>query len=497
MRVSFNMIYNQSVSGMNSRLAEMMRLNEQSASQKKLNRPSDDPAGMARSLDLRSAQSAMDQYLENIDTAEAWLTQADDELRLASNAVTRLKEIAEQAATGTYSNDQREMIAAEARELMAELVSIANSEFVGDSIFAGSKIDTNAYALGLGATVRDAEGESLEVLAVTGNSNSTTYIEFLDSGQVGADTLRYRYTTDNGDTWQNAELAAGDTTIVCGGVRTEIAAGSTVAATSEEGAGDGSVLWLRPAAYYQGNVEGDAEVVHHGVSPIAAEAQGVFSSNVLVRVDSGGTLPGPIEYSYSTNGGSTWSSGHTTSDATFGIPGGYVELASNGGDTLAAGDQFLVQPQKAAILVDISPSSTVQINSIGKDIFGGLYTPVGESQAVAAVPSEENLLETVGELVGYLETNNQDGAAECLDKLSGAHARLTVALGDIGGRETRLEFARNSVETIKATTAANISDIEDVDITQLTIDLAKAEYAYQAVLRSSSQIMNLSLLDYI
>lgn len=497
MRVSFNMIYSQSVRGMNDSLAELMRLNEQSATQKKVNRPSDDPAGTARSLDLSSTVSSMEQYLENLDTAEAWLSLADDELQLASDVITRLQEICEQASTGTYTDDERDMIAVEARELMEELVGIANSEYAGDSIFAGSKTDTNAYTMGLGATVRDGDGGSLDVLEVTGGSDETVYIEFIDSGEVGVDALNYRYTTDGGDTWTEATLAAGDTTLDCGGAQVEMASGSTVIATAEAGEGDGTVVWVRPAAYYLGNTSDDVMVVHYGNSPVTASSAGSFSSDVIVRVDSGGQLSDSIEYSYSTDGGSTWSTGHTTSNATFDVPGGHLSLASNGGSTLATGDQFLIQPESAEIELEMNSSSTIQINSVGKDIFGGLYTATGDEYATAATPEEENLLETVGELVGYLESNDLDGVGECLEKLADAHDRLTVALGDIGGRLTRLEFAASSVQITMDTATANISDIEDVDITQLSTDLASAEYAYEAVLQSSSMIMNLSLLDYL
>ncbi len=497
MRISFNMIYGQAVRGMNSNLVEIMRLNEQAASQKRINRPSDDPAGMGRSLDLRTTLGRMEQYLENIDTAEGWLSLADDQLRQASDILTRLREICEQAATGTYSSDQRQMIAAEARELMQEMVGIANTEYAGYSIFAGSKTDSNAYAMGLGATVRNAEGSSLSVVQVTGAADSTVYVEFLDSGEVGLDSLRYRYTTDGGASWREGTLEAGENVLDCGTARAELAVGSTVTATSEAGEGDGSVLWLRPAAVYLGNGSDALTVTHQGASPVTADVTGVFSTGVILRVDSGGTLSGSLEYSWSVDNGQTWSTGYTTSNASFQVPGGYLTLASNGGSDLASGDLFVIRPENAAITVDIGYSSRIQINSVGKDIFGGLYMESGTGQLVAATPVEGNLLEAVGELVGYLESNDQEGAAQCLEKLEQAHKNLTVALGEIGGRENRLIFARNSVENIKATATSNLSSIEDVDITTLSTDLAKAQYAYQAVLQTSSQIMNLSLLDYL
>lgn len=42
-----------------------------------------------------------------------------------------------------------------------------------------------------------------------------------------------------------------------------------------------------------------------------------------------------------------------------------------------------------------------------------------------------------------------------------------------------------------------LSNIEDADIAELMTDLNKQEIVYQAVLTSSSKIMQMSLLDYI
>lgn len=496
MRVSFNMIYGKAVTNMNTRLAEIIRLNEQTSSQQKLTRPSDNPSGMARALDLRSTLNQLTQYEENLDTAEGWLTLADDALRLASDVTTRLKELCEQAATGTYTAEQRSMIAAEARQLMEELVGIANTEYAGDSIFAGSKTTGNAYEMGLAATVQDPEGASLVVEAVAGGADSTIYLEFLDSGEVGTDELRCRYTTDGGSTWQEATLAAGETVLQCGGVQATLAAGSTVTATEEAGSADGTALWLRPAAIYQGNTTDAISVLHAGSSATTATAAGVFSTNVVVRLDADATLPGPLGYAYSTDNGATWSTGHTSTNGTLQLPGGILTLGPDG-TALTQGEQFLVQPENGAITLAIGASTSVQINNIGKDIFGGLYTPAGAATAQAAEPQDANLLEAVGQLVGYLESNTLDGIGQCLEAITKAQAQLTTALGVVGGRETRLEFARSSVATISDAVTAALSNIEDADTVQLAVDLAKAEYAYQAVLQSSSSIMKLSLLNYL
>ncbi len=497
MRIARSMLFDSSVRYMNNSLADIIRLNEQNASQKTINRPSDDPGGMARALDLKSYLSQLDQYSENIDTAQGWLQLADDELSQASDVLTRLQELAEQASTGTLTEDQRNMIAEEARELMGQMVAIANTEYAGDSIFAGSMTDTNAYEMGLAATVRDDTLSNASVLSVTGASNYTVYVEFEDSGTVGVDPLNYRYTNDGGETWQTGTLAAGDTVLDLGTVQAEMVSGSVVTATETAGEGDGTAIWLRPAAYYTGDMEGDETVYHYGDSLVTATADGVFDSSVAIRVTSNASLPGPITYSYSLDNGATWVEGNVTSNATFSVPGGFVELASNGGTLVEAGDQFIVSPHSAEISLTIGKSSSVQINSVGADIFGGVVDDGGVYSPVSDDPTDSNLFETIGKFIGFLETNDQDGVGDVVEELAAAHETLSVAQGAIGGREVRVEFAEAAIELTRESTDANVSAIEDADLTQLTTDLARAEYIYEAVLSTSSQLMQMSLMDYI
>lgn len=497
MRIARSMLFDNSVKYMNSSLAEIIRLNEQNSSQKSINRPSDDPGGMARSLDLKSYKTRLTQYSENIDTAQGWLKLADDALGEASDALVRLQEIAEQAATGTLTDDQREMIAEEARELMAQMVAIANTEYAGDSIFAGSMTNTNAYEMGLAAMVRDGALGDDAVLSVSGAANKTLYVEFVDSGTVGVDALEYRYTTDGGETWTTATLAAGDTELDFGTAKAQLATGAVVSATATAGEGDGTTVWIRPAAFYTGDSEGDEAVYHYGDSPVTASAEGVFDSSVAIRVTSDATLPGPITYSYSLDNGTTWVDGNVTSNATFSVPGGYVELASNGGSAVLAGDQFVVSPHSATLELRIGQSSSVQINSVGSEIFGGLVEDGDVFSLVEDGPDTSNLFETLGKFIGYLETNDQDGIAETLEAMGAAQETLSVAQGAIGGREVRVEFAQASIALAQESTDVNISAIEDADVTQLTSDIARAQYIYEAVLSTSSQVMKLSLLDYL
>jgi flagellar hook-associated protein 3 FlgL len=498
MRVSMNMIYGQSVRNMNTQLARLLRLNQQDATQQRVNAPSDDPSGYARALDLSSAVAAIEQYQENIDTASGWLELADSSLQEVSDLATSIKELMEQAATGTLTADQRETIAKEARQLLHQMMTTANAEYAGDSIFAGTRTDGAAFTLGLGATVTEGGAGTAEVLSVSGSADSTVWVEFTSDGTVGTDALDYRYSTDGGSTWTNGTLAAGDTSLLLDGAQVNLASGCTVTANTEQGVGDGTSLRIRPAAYYQGDDNDGAEVVHYGASAVTAEATGSFGSKVSIRIDSGGTLPGPIGYSYSTDNGATWVTGSSTTDGVLNVPGGYVQL-SPAGTAVSAGEQFIVAPHDADVDVSISSSSSVTISGVGKDIFGGLYVPDGSTTAQLADPDnpDTNLFEVVGEFIGYLETDNQDGIGDSLEKLTTAQEHLTTLMGVVGARMVRTEFASAALDRSKETLNSNVSNIMDADVSALSTEIAKTQYIYESVLSTSSQIMQLSLLNYL
>lgn len=492
MRVSTSMIYDSAILHTNRSLADYLSLSEQNASQKRINRPSDDPSGTRNVLASRTLLSEIAQRRENLDTAKGWLTAVDDAIEQSSTLVTKIKELAEQTATGTLTAEQRRMVAQEARELFEELVRLANTEFNGDHVLAGHKIDGPAYATCLWATVA---GESLDQNAVeyvSGASATSIKVQFTSAGTVGADALTYRYSTDGGGTWTDAALAAGDTELVLGGVRLGLAAGSVV--SSNAGADDdtgGTVLYVRPAAAYLGDDEDSASVGLSGASEVSATARGSFSGNVLVRFDADANVSGTLGYSYSTDNGRTWTTGKTATGGVLAVPGGFVELTADPSGDIFSGSMLTVRPHEADINLPISDTSSVTINAVGKDVFGGLY-----NGQIAGDP-DSNLLEVVGALIGYMECNDRDAIGESLEKLTAAHGQLTSAAGEIGGRLTRIELAQSALTLEKDRAETFLSAVEDADLTQLAVDLARSEYIYQSVLSTSSKIMKLSLLDYM
>jgi len=515
LRVAQQQIYSNSLSYMNTTLGQLMESNLQASSQKKVNRPSDDPVGMTRILGYRNSIAAIDQYQTNISTAKGWLNLADGTMGQVSTVLTRLSELAEQGSTGTISADNRQQIASEARQLFEQLVGLANTQFDGKSIFAGQKTSSQAYEASLTLSVNQANVVSNGGFTINGSSQTTTMVQFLDGGALAAGS-RYRYTIDGGKTWLQGTVsdpgpASSKLHMDLGGVSMDIDRGTSVVATSATDTNDskGTWMWIRPTARYLGD---DEDAI--GVDPlqgmgtkVTGTAAGSFAGNVIVRIDTAGTLAGDVHYSYSMDGGSTWVQSNTStpdmlaSSASLNLPGGVLTLHSNGGNALVAGNMFVVHPRLAKVFVDISPTETIAVNGIGKNIFGGVYKDPSSDHAapvvIAGSSGASNLFETAGKLVAFLETNNQAGVQQCLADLRSSKQNILNYAADVGGRENRLTVATSVLENLQYNQSEQLSNIEDVDISELMTKLAQQQLAYQSVLKSTSMIMNISLMNYL
>lgn len=126
-------------------LAEIVRQNARIASGRRINAPSDDPAGAAAALGYRLDIDAMAQYRRNIDEAAGFLSFTDAALGSAAEALVRGKELALAGATGTAGAGGRAAMGREARQLADQLAAVANGRFGGRAVFAGFATDGIAF----------------------------------------------------------------------------------------------------------------------------------------------------------------------------------------------------------------------------------------------------------------------------------------------------------------------------------------------------------------
>ena len=86
MRVTNNMITSNTKSNINANKVLVDKYNTQMTTQKKINKPSDDPVIAIRSLRMQTSLSHIDQYLNNnISDANSWLNVTDTALENYEN----------------------------------------------------------------------------------------------------------------------------------------------------------------------------------------------------------------------------------------------------------------------------------------------------------------------------------------------------------------------------------------------------------------------------
>ena len=209
MRVTTNIMYNGLVNQVNKNMNEFYKYNEMMATEKRLNKISDDPAGLATSMRHHGNAAAYEQYVLNVRDAEEYLRATDMALNRIQDIIGQVREIAETGATETASEMERTIAAEQVQELINEMLGMANYKVRDRYIFSGTNGDTPAYSL---------EGRVLPALASTDNlyNNPVTTggsyngvgefaIRFIQGGDVGEEglpgTAMYQISYDGGETW--------------------------------------------------------------------------------------------------------------------------------------------------------------------------------------------------------------------------------------------------------------------------------------------------------
>ena len=105
----------------------------------RVERAADDAAGLAIRELMRADVASLHQGARNVNDAISLIQTADGALGVIDEKLIRMKELAEQAATGTYDSTQRLMIDSEFQQMASEIERIARAtDFNGIHLLDGS-----------------------------------------------------------------------------------------------------------------------------------------------------------------------------------------------------------------------------------------------------------------------------------------------------------------------------------------------------------------------
>lgn len=111
---------------------------EKLSSGERINNASDDAAGLAISEKMRSQIRGLNQASRNVQDGVSFIQVASGYLQETTDILQRIRELAVQSANGIFSSEDREQIAVEVSQLVAEVDRIASSaQFNGMNLLTG------------------------------------------------------------------------------------------------------------------------------------------------------------------------------------------------------------------------------------------------------------------------------------------------------------------------------------------------------------------------
>jgi flagellin len=440
----------------------------------KINSAADNAAGYAISQRYTTQIGGLNQASANASDAINLAQTAGSALDQVTSNLQAIRDLAVQAANGTYTADDRSSIDQEVQQRLAEITRIANqTTFNGSNVLDGS-MKTKSFQIGanVGQTISVNLGTSVKASAMGEIAMSSTGDI---SGLFGSHTTTTGGTTTNGTASSNgvaAAFASGSVTLGLGAL--------TVNGTDLQGtyatAGDLAAAINTAVGSTVASVDGtsgELDFTNAGASAIAfggSDASTYGLSSVPAATTTGGT--------------STTSSGLTLSAGDLNIDGqditGTFATAQDLSDAINAAG---ITGVSSAVSGDgkslnLYSNSALTIYGAAADSASSAANALKFSGA-AATSTAATAIGPTGSLSG--------GDVKTVDDANQLVSRVDVALKSVSDFAAQLGAVQNRFQSTIATVAAQTtnlqasqSTIQDADFAAETAALSKAQVLQQA-----------------
>jgi len=125
---------------------------------KRVNKPSDDPVDALNALTIRQRLGEIEQYRRNISRTKTLLQNTETIVQQIADMFARVEELAVQGASDSYGPSDKLSISYEINQLLEQLVIAANNRSETTYTFAGTNNNIPPYV-----AVRDSTGEITQV----------------------------------------------------------------------------------------------------------------------------------------------------------------------------------------------------------------------------------------------------------------------------------------------------------------------------------------------
>jgi flagellin len=423
--------------------AGMKKSLERLSSGYRINRAADDAAGLAISQSFRADIASFKVASRNTSEASSLLQVGEGAMDQIGNMLTRLKELATQAASANAATNV-DKIESEKAELLLEINRIANvTEYAGTKLIDGTFGTYSAeWGETLAASTTDLDTVNGNKYAFADNGTGTTTVNFTFAADV-ADISAQTYTLATGAA-NTIEMAGADGATYIGTVSGTTLTFDTIGLTI---VGD--------SALTTANLVADTIIV----------SDTGYSSMSVATTTATGT------WTIADVGGAT-----DTVTLTNGTNSQVVSVTGNGAQTLdfdqlgikitLDSDYNQADLHDLKFVVSSSGSSTFQVGA-SNNANDRIDISLGDATAS-------------GLGVNAISLANASDAQSALDTIDSAINSLATIRGNVGAAQNRLSYAAANLSTTIENVQAAESVIRDVDMASEMTDFTKNQILLQA-----------------
>lgn len=522
MRITAKIMQNNSLSNINTNKTLQDKLNTQMATEKKINRPSDDPVVAIRALRLRTNVSQVTQYYErNVPDADSWLQITEDALSTVSEVVTDMYDQCKKAASEKLTSVDRQTILDALKSLRDEVYATGNADYAGRSVFTGYRTDST-----LKFVADTRKHYSITEHITTAKIDVLTHVKTADINGIN----EVNFATDYADVVEQDIQPETIYRIRLGykdvdGVKPTIKYYDPDDATADE---NGYV-----------DLGADAEIAStlDDVNPY--EKSAADPDSVILIKETGELLLGKNVYNtlmsnkddvatvfdesslLVTYEKTNWEKDDLKPEHYFTC----TDITDDANPIYYNSDYIVPgkEIEKQVIEYDIGMNQTIRVNTTADEVF---VHDIGRDvdDLVRAMQDVVDMEATVAKLEGMMESGNfsaqqketiqkqLDAANKAMTyltekaqkmfengitKMQGHLDTVNLAVTNCGTRGQKLELIEKRLMSQKTNFENLESENENVDITDVAIKLSSAELTYEAALMATGKIMQTSLMNYI
>lgn len=470
-------IYDVTLTALRNHSRTLARLQEQAASGARVVRASDSPGEAYEILSFLEQERSLASLGKNAGRVTMDLEQASTALQGVSDNLISVKQLLTQAASGTYGLRDRATIAAQIDIMIEDMVSLANTQSMGRSVFGGAATATVPYS------IQRADGKITSVTYQGSYTAPSTPV----APQVEHTGLLVGVDVFGGSASHKTPVFLGNTGAAAG-TGTSSIRGDAYLTLTHEATAYGNFSGIVPGASSSDGdtilglghklvLDADGRTVRLDDGPAVAFTDASVDLKLtngagdVAFVDMSGLdvgLTGTVDVTVASVGYMSLDDGLTTTAMTF---------TANQAVTDSRTGQTLYFNGSGVTRTGVEP---IRVEG-GYDLFGMLINIRDLLSNTRSLSAGEQ-----GRLLG-----------EAIASLDEVATGVTHQMTSVGGRLSALDGLSTDLKDMSDNARQQADSIKDADILEVAAGLARTQTFYEMTLAASAKAMSVSLLDYM